>query len=246
MNILICVSHVPDTTTKVRFTGTKLTTENIQWIINPWDELTLTRAIELKEAGAPIDQIMVATVGDQSVEPTLRKALAIGADKAFRVDFTPEDAGSTALQLQEVAKKAQADLVFTGFESADYNGGLVGAFLAESLGRSFFSSVNFLDIKEGAFILNREMNGMTEVIKSKNPMVVSVQKGIAINPRIPAMRGIMMARTKPLEVIAPTEMNSKVKVIAIALPAGKAKVKLFVPEQVNELIDALHSEAKVL
>ena len=246
MNILVCVSNVPDTTTKVKFSGTQLETDGVQWIINPWDELALTRALELKESGAGIEKITVVTVGLIGVEPTIRKALAIGADNAFRVDTEPKDAFYTASQLAEVAKAGSYDLIMTGFESADYNGIAIGAMLSEILGFASVGAVSGINVVDGQLQIDREIDGGKEILAVETPVVVSVQKGIAINPRIPAMRGIMMARQKPLVVLPPVATDVLTEIVEIELPKSKAAVKMFDAEDVLGLIGALKNEAHVI
>jgi len=246
MNILVCVSNVPDTTTKVKFNGTQLETEGVQWIINPWDELAITRALELKESGAGVDKITIATVGLVGAEATIRKGLAMGADDAFRVDANPTDAFFTATQLAEVVKAGSYDLIMTGFESADYNGIAVGAMLAEILGYASVGAVSAVNIVDGKLQIDREIDGGKEVLSVETPVVVSVQKGIAIDPRIPAMRGIMMARRKPLTVLPAVEVEAYTEVVEIELPPAKQAVKLFDAEDVQGLINALKNEANVI
>ncbi len=246
MNILVCVSNVPDTTTKVKFNGTQLVTEGVQWIINPWDELAITRALELKESGAGVDKITIATVGLVGVEPTMRKGLAMGADDAIRVDSDPKDAFYTASQLAEVVKAGNYDLIMTGFESADYNGISVGAMLSELTGYASVGAVSAVNIIDGKLQIDREIDGGKEVLSVETPLVVSVQKGIAIDPRIPAMRGIMMARRKPLKVLAPVDAEVYTEIVDIELPKAKSAVKLFDAEDVAGLVDALRNEANVI
>lgn len=246
MNILVCVSNVPDTTTKVKFNGTQLVTEGVQWIVNPWDELAVTRALELKESGAGVDKITVASVGTASVEPTLRKALAMGADDAVRVDTEAKDSFYTASQLAEVVKAGNYDIIMTGFESADYNGVAIGAMLSELVGYASVGAVSAVNIVDGKVKIDREIDGGKEVLSVEGPVIVSVQKGIAIDPRIPAMRGIMMARRKPLSVIQAVDVDALTELIEIELPQAKAAVKMFDAEDVQGLVDALINEANVI
>ncbi len=246
MNILVCVSNVPDTTTKVKFEGTTLQTEGIQWIVNPWDELAVTRALELKESGAGVEKITVATVGGVDAEPTIRKALAMGADDAIRVDAEAKDAFYTASQLAEVVKSGNYDIIFTGYESADYNGIAIGAMLAELAGLPSIGAVNAVNIVDGKLSIDREVDGGKEVMSVEGPVVVSVQKGIAIDPRIPAMRGIMMARRKPLAVIPAIDVDVLTEVVEIEIPESKSAVKMFDADNLAGLLDALKNEANVL
>ncbi len=245
MKILVLISNVPDTTTKIRFTGdnTAFDSTGVQWIINPWDELALTRAVELKEAGA-VEKITVANVGKQITEPTLRKALAIGADDAIRVDAEPLDAYFVASQLAEVSK--DFDIIMAGIEASDYNGSGVGGMLAELLGFNSVSAVSGVNIENGELIINREIDGGSQVLTISTPVVTIVQKGIAKEPRIPAMRGIMMARKKPMNVVQPSEAKPKTTMINFELPPPKAACKLVEEENAKELIRLLHEEAKVL
>lgn len=249
MKILICISNVPDTTTKVRFVNdnTAFDTNGVQWIINPWDELALTRALELKEAsGGAIEKISVISVGPQSAEPTMRKALAIGADDAFRVNTEPTDAYGVAFQIAEAVKDQGYDIIISGIESADYNGAAVGGMLAEFLGLPSVSSVSSLNIENGEVVLKREIDGGSEVVATQLPFVAVIQKGIALEPRIPNMRGIMMARKKPLTVIEPAAGENKTEFVSYELPPAKAACKMVDPENMKELVDLLHTEAKVI
>jgi len=249
MKILICMSNVPDTTTKIRFTGDNKSfdTTGIQWVINPWDELSLTRALDIKDA-APglIENVTVALVGNKDTEPTIRKALAIGADSAIRINAEPTDAYFVAAQLAEVIKKQPFDIIICGIESSDYNGSAVGGMLAEFLGMTSVSSVSYLQIENGEISVNREIDGGTETLGIKAPFVAIVQKGIAIEPRIPSMRGIMQARTKPLTVIEPIESQALTANQVYELPGAKAACKMVDPENVKELVNLLHNEAKII
>lgn len=245
MNVLVLISNVPDTTTKIRFTGdnTAFDTNGVQWIINPWDELALTRAMELKEAGA-ISKITVANVGGKLTEATLRKALAVGADDAIRIDAEPTDAFFVAKQLAEIAK--DFDLILAGIEASDYNGSAVGGMLAEMLNFNSVSAVSGLNIENGGLIINREIDGGSQVLTISTPAVAIVQKGIAKEPRIPAMRGIMMARKKPLNVMPAVDATNKTKFVNYETPPPKAACKMVDEENAKELIAMLHEEAKVL
>ena len=249
MKILICISNVPDTTTKIRFVNdnTAFDTNGVQWIINPWDELALTRALELKEAsGGAIETVSVISVGPAGAEPTIRKALAIGADDAMRVNAEPTDAYGVAFQISEAIKDKGYDMIITGIESADYNGAAVGGMLAEFLGMPSVSSVSTINIENGNIALKREIDGGTEVVATQTPFVAIIQKGVAIEPRIPSMRGIMMARKKPLTVIEPAASENLTEFVSYELPAAKAACRMVDPENMKELVNLLHTEAKVL
>jgi len=245
MKILVLISNVPDTTTKIRFTGdnTAFDVAGVQWIINPWDELALTRAMELKEAGG-VEKITVANVGEKTTEPTLRKALAVGADDAIRIDAVAKDAFFVATQLAEVAK--DYDLILSGIEASDYNGTAVGGMLAEILDYNSVSAVSGISLDGDKFNVNREIDGGSQVLTITGPLVAIVQKGIAKEPRIPAMRGIMMARKKPLNVVAAVNANEKTSFVNFELPPPKATCKMIDEENAKELITLLHEEAKVL
>lgn len=247
MKILVCISHVPDTTTKIKFVNNNTALDNtgVQWIINPWDELALTRALDIKDAQpGVIESITVINVGLAETEPTIRKALAIGADKAIRVNAIPADSFFIASQLAEVIKKESFDIIMCGIESCDYNGSIVGGMLAEMLNIPSVSAVSFLDIESGHVKLKREIDGGQEVLSASMPFVAIVQKGICKEPRIPAMRGIMAARTKPLQVVEPVAADTLVEFAQFDYPKPKATCRKVDPENVKELVSLLHNEAK--
>ncbi len=245
MKILVLISNVPDTTTKIRFTGdnTAFDAAGVQWIINPWDELALTRAMELKEAGG-VEKITVANVGEKITEATLRKALAVGADDAIRIDAPAKDAFFVATQLSKIA--GDYDLILAGIEASDYNGNAVGGMLAELLDFNSVSAVSGINIEGDKFVVNREIDGGSQVLSVTGPLVAIVQKGIAKEPRIPAMRGIMMARKKPLNVVEAIDAHEKTSFVNFELPPPKAACKMVDEENAKELITLLHEEAKVL
>src|SRR5210317_430165 len=207
MKILVCISHVPDTTSKINFAedNTKFDTNGVQFVINPLDEFALTRAMWFKEKQGA--SVTVVTVGDVSVEPTLRKALAIGADDAIRVDTKATDGFYVAKQLAEVVNNGGYDLVLAGKESIDYNGGMVPGMLSELCGYGFVNACISLEVTENSVVAQREIDGGKETMEGNLPMVVAGQKGLVEEKdlRIPNMRGIMMARKKPLQVFPPVE-----------------------------------------
>jgi electron transfer flavoprotein beta subunit len=249
MKILVCISNVPDTTTKIKFVdaGTKLDTTGIQWVINPWDELSLTRALELKDdASTGVKTVTVAHVGPASAEPTIRKALAIGADDAIRVNAEPADAYYVAAQLAEVIKKEQFDIIFCGIESSDFNGSVTGGMLAEFLGIPSVSAVSGLKIENEKVVITREIDSGREIVSVPAPLVAVVQKGIAKEPRIAAMRGIMMARTKPVKLYEPVAAESLTKIIVFEKPSPRAACKYIDAENPKQLIELLQNEAKVI
>src|SRR4030042_5168686 len=249
MKILVCISNVPDTTTKVKFVeeNKKLDITGIQWVINPWDELSLTRALELKDDAANgISSVTVAHVGSASSEPTIRKALAIGADDAIRVNAEPSDAYFVAAQIAEVVKNEKIDIILCGIESSDFNGSNVGGMLAEFLGIPSVSAVSGIKIENNQAIINREIDGGKEIISIPAPFVAIVQKGIAKEPRIAAMRGIMMARTKPIKIVEPMAIEPLTELVNFEMPKPRAACKFIDPENPKQLIELLQNEAKVI
>jgi electron transfer flavoprotein beta subunit len=249
MNILVCISCVPDTTTKVRFTGnnTSFDSNGVQWIINPWDELALTRALELKEdPSCGVTGISVVTVGRADTEPVIRKALAIGADDAWRIDAEPADAFFVASQIAGLVQKESFDVIMCGIESSDHNGSTVGGMMAELLDRPSVSAVSGLMVENGKLLINRDIDGGKEQLTVAVPVVLVVQKGIAREPRIAAMRGIMMARKKPLQVLPPVEADVMTETVGFEMPPAKQACKMVDPSNIRELVDLLQNEAKVL
>lgn len=249
MNILVCISNVPDTTTKVKFTenNTRLDTNGIQWVINPWDELSLTRALELKDdASTGVKQVSVAHVGTASSEPTIRKALAIGADNAYRVNLEPADAYQVAAALAEVVKAGQFDIILCGIESSDYNGSNVGSMLAEFIDLPSVSAISNLKVEGGKAVITREIDGGKEVVNVSTPFVGIVQKGIAKEPRIAAMRGIMMARSKPITLVEAPAVEALSSHVAYEPPQPRAACKFIDPDNAGQLIELLQNEAKVI
>lgn len=247
MKILVCISKTPDTTAKIAFTdnNTKFDESGVQWIINPYDEwYALVRAIELKEADAST-VIHLVTVAGADADPIIRKALALGGDEAIRVNADSHDSFYIASQIAEVAKQGGYDLVLTGKETIDYNGSSIGGMVAELLDQPFISLAAKLELAGTKATLTREIEGGEEICEADLPLVVSAQKGMA-EARIPNMRGIMAARTKPLKVVEPVAADSLTTVAGFGLPPAKAGVKLVDPENVDELVRLLHEEAKAI
>jgi len=246
MKILVCISHVPDTTSKINFTDgdTKFDTNGVQFVINPNDEFGLTRAMWFKEKqGASVH---VINVGGPETEPTLRKALAIGADEAIRVNTVASDGYYVAKQIAHVIKEGEYDLIIGGRESIDYNGGMVPGMVAKLIGVNFVNMCIGLDIDGNNATVSREIDGGKEIISTTLPLVVAGQKGIVQESdlRIPNMRGIMQARSKPLHVKEPIETNSETQISSFTKPEAKGSVKLV--DNVDDLINLLHNEAKVI
>jgi electron transfer flavoprotein beta subunit len=247
MKILVCISQTPDTTSKIAFTNndTSFATDGVQYIINPYDEwYSLVRAIELKEADASTT-ITLITVGEANTEAIMRKALALGGDNAIRVNIDSSDSFTIASQIAQVAKDGGFDLIFTGKETIDYNGSSIGAMVAELGDMAYIGLATKLEISGTTLTVNREIEGGEEVCELSLPAVISCQKGMA-EQRIPNMRGIMAARTKPLEVKEATAVNATTSIAKFELPAAKAGVKLVSADQPEELVKLLHEEAKVI
>lgn len=245
MKILVCITHVPDTTTRISFTDsdTKLNTAGVQFIVGPYDDYALARAVEIKESMG--GTVTVINVGEADTEPTLRKALAIGADDAIRVNTVPTDGWYVAQEIAAVAKEGNYDLILMGRESIDFNGGQVHGFVGEILGLPSVSPVMQLDINGSTAKVAREIEGGKEYLELNLPFVAGCQEPIA-EWKIPNMRGIMSARTKPLVVKDPSTSEKRTQVLNYELPAAKAGCKMIAADQVNELVDLLKSEAKVL
>jgi electron transfer flavoprotein beta subunit len=246
MNILVCISKSPDTTSKIAFTegNTKFDENGVQYIVNPYDEwYALVRALELKETiGGNVTIITVGNAGDESI---IRKALAIGADSAVRIDAEPNDAYFVAAQIAAYAKKNAFDLVLTGKETINYNGSQVAGMIAEHLDFPYVSLASKLDVAGNVVTLEQEIVGGLQVVEVNTPVVVSCAKGMA-EQRIPNMRGIMAARTKPLEVIAPESIDLFTQYEGYQLPDAKKACTMIDPSNMDSLVELLHNEAKVI
>ena len=248
MKILVCISHVPDTTSKINFAegDTKFDTNGVQFVINPNDEFGLTRAMWFKEKqGASVD---VVNVGGAETEPTLRKALAIGADAAIRVNTPAIDGFAVAKQLASVVTNGGYDLVIAGRESIDYNGGMVPGMLAAMTNSNFVTNCIGLEIEGTNVKAVREIDGGKENVSTSLPLVIGGQKGLVEESdlRIPNMRGIMMARQKPLTIVEPIDASAETTSVKFEKPAPKGAVTLVSPDNLDELISLLHNEAKVI
>lgn len=248
MKILVCISHVPDTTSKINFTNndTEFDTNGVQFVINPNDEFGLTKAVMLKEQQGA--SVTVVNVGGTDAEATLRKALAIGADEAIRINANPTDGMFVAKQLAEVVKQGGYDLIIAGKESLDYNGGMVPGMLAGILNYNFVNSCTGLEIDGSNTKVIREIDGGKETLSTSLPLIIGGQKGLVEEKdlRIPNMRGIMMARSKALTVNEPTNDNNATKAVKFEKPAPKSAVKLVSADNLDELVNLLHNEAKVI
>ena len=247
MNILVCISKTPDTTAKIAFTegNTKFDENGVQWIINPYDEwYSLVRAIEIKEKD-PSTNIHLITVGGPEVEPIIRKALALGGDEAIRVNANSNDSYAIAQQIAAIAKQGSYDLIMTGKETIDYNSASIGSMLSAILDLPFVSLANHLEVNGNSANIIREIEGGEETNEVTLPMVISCQKGMA-EQRIPNMRGIMAARTKPLKIVEPIATNAHTSIKEFSLPPSKTGVKLIAPDNMDELVKLLKEEAKVI
>jgi len=245
MKILICISNVPDTTTKITFTdnNTQFNTAGVQFILNPYDEIALARAVELAEGGK--GTVTVINVGEVNTEPTIRKALAIGADDAVRVNAKPHDAYFVAYQIAQYVKENAFDLILTGRESIDYNGAKVAGMIGEFLDLPSVSIIKKLDIDGSNATVEREIEGGKEVLSIPFPFVAGTAEGVA-EWKIPNMRGIMSARTKPLKIVEPLEIKPLSEILSYETPAPRGQVKLVPADDVAKLVDLLHSEARVI
>jgi electron transfer flavoprotein beta subunit len=246
MKILVCISKAPDTTAKIAFTdnNSKFDENGVQYIVNPYDEwYALVRALELVEAnGGSVTTITVGTAAD---DPTIRKALAIGANDAVRIDSEALDASFVAKQISEYAKDKDFDLILTGKETINYNGAQVGGMIAENLNQPFISLATKLDINGEKATLERDVQGGVEVVEVNTPFVISASKGLA-EQRIPNMRGIMAARTKPLNVVPAVAIDNLTTIVSYSLPDAKSGCKYIDPENMDELVDLLHNQSKVI
>ena len=247
MNIIVCISSVPDTTSKIKFNeNSEFDTNGIQFIINPYDEFGLTKAVKIKEALG--GKITVVTVGDIASEPVIRKALAIGADKAVRININPKDSFETASLISAYIKDIEYDIIIAGRESIDYNGSAVPCMIAEILDIPFINACIGLNLNDKTADLIREIDGGKEFISSPLPLIIGGQKGLVEESEllIPNMRGIMQSRSKPLEVVEPENIANRVQSISLESPPEKKECKLVEEGNVKELITLLQNEAKVI
>ena len=247
MKILVCISQVPDTSTKIMLkdNDTAVNSQGTTYIINPYDEwYALIRALELKESGVATD-VHLITVGKADTEPVIRKALALGGDLAVRIDADSNDPYQTANYIAEYAKTVGYDLVLCGKESIDYNNGTVGVMIAELLDADYIGFATKIEVDASAATVTRDIEGGEETDVVNLPAVISCQKGVA-EARIPNMRGIMAARTKPLNVVTPAEVTAVTAILSYEMPPAKAGVKMVSPDNMDELVELLHTEAKVI
>ena len=246
MKILVCISKSPDTTSKIAFSdgNTKFDENGVQWIINPYDEwYALVRGLELKEANG--GTVTTITVGGPENDPIIRKALAIGADDAVRVDTSANDAFAVAKEVSEYAKSEAYDMILCGKETINYNGGQVPGMIAELMDLPYISQATKLNMNGTTAAIERDCQGGTEVLEVAGSFVLSAAKGMA-EQRIPNMRGIMAARTKPLNVIPGCGAANLTEIVSYTMPPGKTTCKMISPDNPEELVHLLHTEAKVI
>jgi len=245
MKLLVCISKTPDTTSKIAFTegNTKFDENGVQWIINPYDEwYALVRAIEMKEQDHAVT-IHLVTVGEADAEPIIRKALALGGDEAIRINIQSNDSFVVASQIAAIAKEGAYDLILTGKETIDYNSACIGSMLSGLLDLPYVSLANQMTLNGNTASVKREIEGGEETCEVTLPAIVSCQKGMA-EQRIPNMRGIMAARTKPLKVVEPIAVQATTSIKNYDLPPAKSGVKLVAADNVEELVRLLKEEAK--
>ena len=246
MKILVCISKAPDTTSKITFTdnNTKFNESGVQFIVNPFDEwYALVRALEIKEAGG--GTVTVINVGRADCDPIIRKALAIGADDAVRIDADANDALYVAKQIAKYAKEQNYDMILCGKETIDYNGSQLAGMISELMGLPYVSLASKLTMNGNTATIEREIEGGIEVVEVNTPFILSAAKGMA-EARIPNMRGIMSARTKPLTVVPASEVTNATLIKGFTLPPAKSGCKYVDAENAEELVNLLHNEAKAI
>lgn len=246
MKMLVCVSKTPETTTKVKLQEghSALDYTGVNYIMNPYDEwYALVRAIEIKEESG--GTVTLLNVGPADNDSVIRKGLALGADDAIRVESEAADSLSIA---REIAARAQAgsfDIVFFGKETIDYGGAEIGAMVAELLDVAYVAEASALSLSGQTATITRDIEGGVEIVEVETPFAVSAAKGLA-EQRIANMRGIMMAKRKPLQVEPGSDTAATTRIEHYELPPEKSAVKLVDPENMEELVRLLHEEAKVL
>lgn len=244
MKILVCISNVPDTTAKINFSpdNKEFVSAGVTFILNPYDEIALSRAVDLTAGGG---SVTVLNVGDASTEPTIRKALAIGATDAVRVNAAARDGYFVAVQIAEYVKQHPVDLILCGRESSDHNGSSVPAMVAELLGIPCVLFAKSLNVEGGKAVVDSEIEGGKQVLEAPLPIVAGASEGMA-EWKIPNMRGIMSARTKPLTVIEPVAVPEHVRHVRFDKPAPRSAVRMINADDAGNLFDLLREEKKVI
>lgn len=245
MKILVCITHVPDTTSKIAFldNNTKFDSTNVQYIIGPYEDYAISKAVDMKASNSA--HVTVLNVGRSESDPSLRRALAIGADEAVRIDADPDDTFFVGSQIASYIKETPYDLVLMGRESIDFNGGIVHSLVGELLGIPAFSPVMQLEVNDAKVKMTREIEGGKEYLETNLPLIAGCQEPIA-EWKIPNMRGIMTARTKPFQVVEAYGSESRSKNKNFELPAKKEGIQLIDPNEVDKLHELLKNEAKVI
>ncbi|HOJ05901.1 MAG TPA: electron transfer flavoprotein subunit beta/FixA family protein [Bacteroidota bacterium] len=249
MNIYVCVSHVPDTTTKVQVggDGKHIDPNGVTFILNPYDEYAVEAALQLKEARG--GEVVAVCVGPEAVKETIRKALAMGADKGMHiVSDDQRDSFGVARAIADALADKNPDVLFLGRQSIDYDGWQMAGLLGEMLAMPSVSVVAKLDIAEdGSFTAVRDIEGGQETVTSKLPAVISTQKGLN-EPRYPKLQGIMAAKRKPIDEVTPAAYSNRVETVTLAKPPIKSAGRIVGegPAAAAELVRLLHEEAKVI
>lgn len=248
MKIAVCVSQVPDTTTKVKIgsDGKTIDPAGVTYIINPYDEFAVEAALQLKEKNG--GETVVLSVGKDSNKEAIKKAYAMGIEKGILIKSDAEmDSYNVARNLSDVLKEINADIIFFGKQSIDYDDSQVGSLTAEMLGIPSINVVVSLNIEGNKVTCEREIEGGKEVVESALPVAISAQRGLN-NPRYPNLKGIMAAKSKPIEERQPTYTENKTEILTMSLPKPKPKGKIVGTDvsAVTELVKLLREEAKVI
>ncbi len=248
MKILICINHVPDTETKVKIgsDGTSMDKAGVNFMLNPYDEFAIEAGLKLKEKFA--GETITLTLGGDAHKETLRKTLAMGVDKAILLkDESVRDSFSIARALADALISLSPDCVLFGKQSIDYSGEQIPGLVAEFMNYPSVSVIVKLDAQDGKIVCEREIEGGREVVETSFPVVLSTQKGLN-EPRYPSLKGIMAAKTKPIEERPAPAFPPKTEVRGMSKPPAKAAGKILGTDAsaVPELVRLLHEEAKVI
>ena len=259
MKIVVCIKHVPDTTTVIKIAedGRQIDPTGIKWVISPYDEYALEQAIQLKEQGKA-NEIIALCLGPNEAQATVRQALAMGADRGILLDSAEHAEADGAVRAKILAKALEVespDLVLLGKLGVGMDEGELGGRLAVLLDRPHIGQITEFECSESGFTAERGVEGAVEKMQGSLPAVLSCDKGPR-EPRYPNLRGIMQAKKKPLEIkpvadlgLEPSALESKISVLSLDLPPAKSGCKTFegsAREQVEQLVNALQTEAKVI